>query len=508
MRRAVWAVLLAFVCSGLARGQVVRSPIKDPALLSQASAGLAAQPDPVSQLVPLAATESRAAPSIPVLLTVPTGTPLQVALDKEVRIRKAGQPIHGKVVEPVYAFDKLVVPAGSEVIGEVASIERVPGKKRTISIMNGDFTPDRDLRLEFHELVLTTGEHVPLSTVVTPGSDGVLQFVAADEKQKGKTGAAKNMVSQKVSEARQEIKRDWEMAKKQVHEPGKMHRLERYAVAQLPIHPQYMDVGLRFNAELQKPLDFGSETLKLEAVSAIGTPPPAGSMVHALLVTPLSSATTKKDAPVEAVITQPLFDSGHLILPEGSRLLGSVIQVRPARRLGRNGLLRIVFHQVVPPNGLQQKVDASLEGVEVGKGEHLRLDSEGGAEVTTPKRRYLTTGISVALAATSFSSDTERGRVDPGGDTSRQAANGAFGFGFIGTIVTTFAHSRAVSSGFGVYGAGLSVYSRFLARGSYVVYPKDTAMIVGFGTRTNPAGESPASIGPLPMAPRPLLWPT
>ena len=499
MRRAVWAVLLTFVCSGLARGQVIRSPIKDPALLNQASVWLATL-DPVSQLATPAATESRLAPLIPVPLTVPTGTPLQVALDKEVHIRKAGQPIHGKVIEPVYAFDKLVVPVGSEVIGEVASIERVPGKKRTISIINGNFTPDRNLRLEFHELVLTTGQHVLLNTVVTPGSDGVLEFVTADEKQKGKTGAAKDVASRKVSEAREEIKRDWEAAKKQVHEPGKMHRLERYAVAQLPIHPQYMDVGLRFNAELQKPLDFGNETLKLEAVSAIGTPPPAGSMVHALLVTPLSSAITKKDAPVEAVITQPLFDSGHLILPEGSRLLGSVSQVRPARRLGRNGLLRIVFHEVVPPNGLQQKVDASLEGVEVAKGEHLSLDSEGGGEVTSPKTRYLSTGISLALAGVSSTGDAD--------DVTKRSAGGAGGFNLVGLALGATVHSHPLGMAMGAYGAGLSVYSHFLAWGSGVVYPKGTAMVVGFGTRTNPAGESPASIGPLPMAPRPLLWPT
>ena len=50
-------------------------------------------------------------------LEVPAGTPLPVVLDKEIRIQKAGQPIHGKIAEPVYAFDKLVVPAGSDVTG-------------------------------------------------------------------------------------------------------------------------------------------------------------------------------------------------------------------------------------------------------------------------------------------------------------------------------------------------------------------------------------------------------
>src|SRR5207237_4837362 len=127
----------------------------------------------------------------------------------------------------------------------------------------------------------------------------------------------------------------------------------------------------------RQPLEFGAEPIRPATLSAIGTPPPSGSVVHALLVTPLNSSTTKKGEPVEAVISQPLVVSDHLFLPQGSHIKGSVLESRPARRLGRNGQLRIVFHQVVPPNGFQQNVDASLEGVAVAKGEHLSLDSEG-----------------------------------------------------------------------------------------------------------------------------------
>jgi hypothetical protein len=58
-----------------------------------------------------------------------------------VRIRKMGQPVHGKVIEPVYAFDKLVVPAGSEVNGKIAQIEAVSKKKLTVAALNADFSP-------------------------------------------------------------------------------------------------------------------------------------------------------------------------------------------------------------------------------------------------------------------------------------------------------------------------------------------------------------------------------
>ena len=52
-------------------------------------------------------------------LTVPKGTPVQVALDDEVRVRAGGQSVEGHVVEPVYAFDKLVIPVGTIAAGQI-----------------------------------------------------------------------------------------------------------------------------------------------------------------------------------------------------------------------------------------------------------------------------------------------------------------------------------------------------------------------------------------------------
>ena len=39
--------------------------------------------------------------------------------------------------------------------------------------------------------------------------------------------------------------------------PGKMHRAKQYLLAQLPYRRQYLEPGTRFDADLQKPLDFG-----------------------------------------------------------------------------------------------------------------------------------------------------------------------------------------------------------------------------------------------------------
>ena len=74
------------------------------------------------------------------LLALGLGT-LQVVLDKEGKVQKVGQPVHGRVAEPVYAFDKLVVPVGTEVTGRITQLETVAGEKRTSDALNADFTP-------------------------------------------------------------------------------------------------------------------------------------------------------------------------------------------------------------------------------------------------------------------------------------------------------------------------------------------------------------------------------
>ena len=435
------------------------------------------------------ASAAIAEPPATILLEVPAGTPLPVVLDKEIRLQKAGQTIHGKIAEPVYAFDQLVVPAGSAVTGSVTHVDGVPALKRTMAALSANFSPTHTVEITFDELVLPDGRQVPLHTRVSPASQGVLQFAtAADAKEQGtekKENAAKKLASEKAAEKKKEISAEWEMAKEQIAAPGKMHRLKRIAIAELPFHPQYFDVGTRFNAELVDPLNFGTEEVNPEKIQMVGTPPAAGSIIHALLKTPLSSASAQKGDSVEAVMTEPLVTNHQLILPEGTFLKGSVLQVQPARLLHRNGQLRIVFHEIVPPKSAEQHVEASLEGVEVKDNQHLSLDSEGGAQTTTPKTRYLTTGISIALAASSLAPDADAGRSAEMsiGEAGKGALNGASGFGLIGFITASLAHSRAVAAGFGVYGASMSVYDHFLSRGDDVVYPKDTAMAIGFGSR-------------------------
>src|SRR6266478_5533963 len=463
LTRAISTLLLTFTWACVMGSQIEAQEVPIPQLTPGSARKPAAEPSKVAE----------PAPPQTVALTVAKGAPLQVALDQEIRVKQVGQPVHARIVEPVYAFDHIVVPVGSEVVGEITKIESLSEGKRTLAVLNADFTPLRKVEVGFHELVLPDGRRFSLHTSVTPGSGQVIDLVtAANEKEK--KNAVTDMASKKIKEAKQQAHEQWANAMKQLKTPGRIRRLERYGEAQLPVHRQYIPAGTVYFAELVDPLDFGSVVMTVPMASSIGTELPEGSVVHARLVTPLSSATAKRGQDVEAVLSQPLMDGDRLILPQGSRLKGTVKQAAPARRLKRNGQLRIAFSELVPPDGIDQKIVSTLEGVQAGKDANVKLDSEGGAEATTSKSRYLATAMSLGLATLAHDDDAGSGAV--GGSEIG-------GFKLVGMVMGAVARSRAFSTTMGAYGAAVSVYSNFIARGREVEFPKNTAMQIGIGTR-------------------------
>jgi hypothetical protein len=490
LTRTLSAILLTLTCGCSIGARIEAQEVPIPQLTPGSARKPAAEPSKLAE----------PAPPQTVALTVSKGAPLQVALDQEIRVKKVGQPVHARIVEPVYAFDHIVVPVGSEVIGEITKIESLSEGKRTLAVLNADFTPLRKVEVGFHELVLPDGRRFPLHTSVAPGSGQVIELVtSASEKEK--KNLVKHAASKKITEAKQQAHEQWDNAMKELKTPGKVRRLERYGEAQLPVHRQYIPAGTVYFAELVDPLDFGSMVMTVPMASSIGSDLPEGSVVHARLVTPLSSATSHKGQDIEAVLSQPLMDGDRLILPQGSRLKGTVKQAQPARRMKKNGQLRIAFSELVPPDGIEQKIVSTLEGVQAGKDANVKLDSEGGAEATTSKSRYLGTAVSLGLAMMSASEggDRDAGKVhgDGGGNA---AAGGLGGFKLVGMILGAAVRSRAFGTTMGAYGAAVSIYTNFMARGHEVVFPKNTAMQIGVGTRagttTPPAPEAPPPAAP------------
>ena len=60
--------------------------------------------------------------------------------------------MHARIVEPVYAFDREVIPAGTEVEGRIVGFQKVGKWKRISTMLGGDFTPLREPQITFQAL--------------------------------------------------------------------------------------------------------------------------------------------------------------------------------------------------------------------------------------------------------------------------------------------------------------------------------------------------------------------
>src|SRR6266403_1570780 len=443
------------------------------------------------------AVEPVAPANIP--LTIPTGTPLRIALDERVRIDHSGEPVHGKVVETVYAFDQEVIPAGSVATGHVKSIAPVSGVRRTMAYANGDLTPFHGYEVAFDMVTLPDGRQVPIKTTVMPGTADVVHLVSNPAKQKGIAGRttdrAKTEAKGKIQEAKEQAHEGWQ----KLTAPGKMHRLKEFVAAQSPYRRQYVQPGTRFVAELDSPLDFGATTRTSEQLVAVGSEPVPDSTLKARLVAEVSSATATRGTPVAAILSEPLYSPAHqLILPANSRLIGQVVKAKSARKLHHNGELRVIFDRIETSDEAvqalaqlqmqeqqaqaerSQAMVGNLEGVEVDRRANMQLDEEGGARTTDSKTRYLSSGLAVMLAAAASHTEAEHGTTETAGPGVRSAAGGS-GFRLTGALLSLVAKSTPVSMAIGAYGASMSIYANFLSRGHDVVLPKDTPLEIGFG---------------------------
>jgi hypothetical protein len=69
-------------------------------------------------------------------------------------------------------------------------------------------------------------------------------------------------------------------------------------------------------------------------------------------------------------------------------------------------------------------------------------------------------------------------------------------------LIAMAARFQPLTAGFAFYGAGMSVYSHIVARGTEVVFPKDTPMEIRFGTHES-RPSPPHKNTPAPHANRP-----
>src|SRR5215469_12846556 len=143
-----------------------------------------------------------------VALTVPTGRALRVELTENTTVHRVGQTVTGRLMEPVYAYDRIVLPVGTLVEGKITKLTQPSGFTRFRTMAGGDFSPHRTVEIRF-ESVIRDGIAIPIETIAkneTPNPKHAVapapQEPAGDGKMAHATAEAKSQVSAAISDVK------------------------------------------------------------------------------------------------------------------------------------------------------------------------------------------------------------------------------------------------------------------------------------------------------------------
>ena len=433
-------------------------------------------------------------PAITIHLTVEAGTPLRLYLAKRVTYRK-GDLVPARFAEPVWAFDRIVIPAGTTAQGQIENLQPVPPMIRAMAMVRGDFTPLKRAQVSFNKLVFPDGREMEVKTQLSEGLASI--YVPPRPPKPGKNKKSVKSSNGKTAQLRS-------LAKKQaqaqlnarsrglldfVRTPNKREWAEDFLWSKLPYHPQWYRSGTRFDAISQEDLRFGTVDIPQGQLQQLGKEPGTDAPALVRFTTTVSSSDANVGDPVAGVLSQPLFSPAHqLILPEGTHLTGKVTLARRARMFHRGGRLRFSFNDVQPPVLADapapvpqlEHVQAQLTEAEQSSGS-LKVDEEGTAKATESKTRFLRPAIAGLIAAKSMDNDEGKQAASGGADAnySGRALGGFSGFGLLGIAVSRAPHPVGAALGF--YGLAWSVYTNLISRGREVEFQKNTAMSIRFG---------------------------
>jgi len=432
----------------------------------------------LTTLASLSAAQPHERAAVP--LTVAAGRSIEVVIDERITIKSVGQPIAGNLVEPLYAFDREVVPAGTRVLGHVAALEDLSKVARTRAMLSGDLTPKHRVVLQFDTLVFDDGRRVAIQTQVLTEIPHLKRTSAPPERE---PDADESTVHRAEREAKDYVKQSVESAKQkgrdvlaEITQPGRTERMKQAVIERLPYHPQAIDAGTGYHASLLSDIDFGAAA-PTELAGADERPAPS-SILKARLVTTMDSSKTPRGTAIRAAVTEPVFSADHrLIFPEGTVLEGEVTYAKPAKRFHRNGQLRFLFERVQMPSGEASTLLASLQSAHTSEDDRVVLDDEGGAKLENSKTRF----IAPALALLALRGTLDRGEhPDPDGDghmiessnPGAVTAGGFFGLGLLGIPLSHMAPPIGV--GLSIFGAAKTVYANILAKGREVQFAAET----------------------------------
>jgi hypothetical protein len=297
--------------------------------------------------------------------TVPAGAILRMELSGPVNVShlKPGSELAGQLIRPLYVYDRVLIPAGSQVHAVVDKVGKQKAAEKKGFLERVDTL--RSLGLNRHNFYqvslraatvkLPSGEEVPMDLrFIRSGEEVRLQ--ANEQGQMKVGGTTSKDLAQRAPGVSQVARiKHGKRQVQQYRHPVATLELERAARLELPARPEVPRAAIQ-------PVTI-----------------PEGTRAEFLLLTELRASESKEGERFQARLMEPIFRSdGDLLVPEGSVLEGHISRLVRPRRMSRAASMYLVFDRLSEPEGETQKVAASLAGADVGKKAPVNMDPEGG----------------------------------------------------------------------------------------------------------------------------------
>jgi len=372
------------------------------------------------------------------------------------------------------------------VVGHIARLNPVNKQRRFKAVLNGDFTPLRTPEIQFDALKLPDGKTMLIKTGIASQWGGIAppgkKMPARNSNQKSSLfGTTLGRVRTELFNARQEIAAE-------INSQPKWDRLQDEAYSRLPYHPQFLPAYTRLSAQLKEPVAAGMATIAAKDMEQIGVPPPDTVVTARLLSAVSSNSATGSE--VSAIVSEPFYSADrHLILPQGTRLIGTVVQAQPAGWFRRSGKLRLRFQKMelpdlIPMNNRRQlSMEATVAHVDAIRKVRIKIDDEGLMKSNAPKTRFIAPAVQMFLGVGMLDETNKNAQSQSTSRVLRTVA-GASGLGIVGSIAAQF--SSEAATGIGFYGAAWSVFNHVVARGHTILLVPDVPFQIRFGNLTEP----------------------
>ena len=182
---------------------------------------------------------------------------------------------------------------------------------------------------------------------------------------------------------------------------------------------------------------------------------PAGTKILLALINSLNTKLSAEGDRVYLQTSFPIVIGGHIIIPKGSYVAGTVTEVKRPGKVKGKGEIFLRFDSLTLPNGVTRDFRARLGGSDTGD-----FDRQEGKI---------------------------RGEGDKGGDARRTAETTAAGAG-VGSVAGAAAGHPGMGAGIGAAGgAAAGLASVLLSRGPDLILPKGTSfeMVLDRGLKYN-----------------------